>query len=1059
MKRICTMLLLVISSALYAQGQKINVNGSVMDDFGSPIPGATVVAKGTSIGVVTDFDGNYSITIDKLTVLSYSFIGMLTQEVVVKDQKIINIQLKTSLTDIDEVVVIGYGSVKKSDLTGSVSSVKAEELTKVGAVTLDRALAGRAAGVVVTQGSGQPGAGAKVTIRGLNSLSGSEPLYIIDGTPMDNSSVGGLNDESESSADLNPLALINPSDIESIEILKDASATAIYGSRGANGVILVTTKSGEEGKGVLQIDQSYSVGNIPKYIDVMDANQYTISRNEARINNGEDETNMVLLDSARAGLLEDQNWQEVILRTATTSNTNLSFSGGNKDVKYLLSTGLLNANGMVEKTDYQRASVRLNLDAQINKKLKLGTRLNFSAVESSLQSTNTNWSENNGTGSIITRSLFSNPSERFIEDDDTGTFQVTPLTYIESNTWDTYLTQFMGNIFLKYNFTKKFSFKTTFTYQDRYTKQRFYQNNLEEEGIIVTNNRKGWSKTGDTKVIRSTNTNQFNYRVRFNKKHNLNAILGQSIELSEVEGLKTSNYGYANDLLTYYAPGTSTFQDPDVITYSDNKLVSFFGRLNYNYDSKLLFTLTGRYDGASKFAQNNKWAFFPAAAIAYKLSEEKFIKNIDAISTTKLRLSYGIVGNQSIRPYQSLSQLGSSQYVTGDGGEESLTTVYYTSQLANADERWETTAQFDIGLDVGFMNNRYTATFDYYKKNTDDLLIEGNRIPSQSGFTTYTQNFGKLETTGLEFSTTVRLINTNKTSWILTANASTGKSKITELNTDYVQSGYNQGWVSGGTQRLIVGEEVGTFYGYKTAGIAQFDDFIEFQGLSTQQQVDLYNQDRTATYTFIDDYDGGYPRVSTFTRPGQQLYEDNDGDKQVSETDKEIIGQAQPDFTLGINNSFSFGNIDFSFFIDGQFGQELVNVTNFRLLQFGSRQQLAEVNNAWTAENNSSVYPRVDASTNGAPSFVFSDRYVEDGSFLRLQNVSIGYNVPTAIAEKLHMNGLRLYATGTNLIMLTNYSGYNPDVSLTGSNNLALGHDNAGYPVARTIRLGINLKF
>ena len=1059
MNKICLTFILLISVAVF--GQTKTITGTVLDEEGIPMSGATVLLENSSVGTVADFDGIFSINISEPIedkTLLFKFIGFQDQSIIIGSASKINVVLKADSEDLDEVVVIGYGTVKKSDLTGSVSSVKGEELTKVGAVSLDRALAGRTPGVVVTQGSGQPGAGANITIRGLNSLSGSQPLYIIDGTPMDNSSVSSLNEDGESSAGLNPLSLINPSDIESLEILKDASATAIYGSRGANGVILITTKSGKDGKGVVQIDHNYSLGNIPKYIDVMDANEYIISKNEALINDGRNGVSSSLLASALEGSIEDQNWQKVIYRTATTSNTNVSFSGGNKELRYLFSAGLLDAKGILKKTDYQRASVRLNLDAQINKKLKLGTRLNFSVVESSLQATNTNFNENNGTGSVISRALRSNPAEKFTIDDETGVVRITPLTFIESNTWNTNLNQFIGNVFLQYTFTKGVSFKTTFTYQDRYSKQRFYQTNLEEEGVIIVNNRGGWAKTGDTNLTRGTNTNQFNLSKVFSKNHKFNAILGQSIEWSQNEGLTTSNYGFANDYLTFYAPNTAAFFDPDRISYSDNKLVSFFGRLNYSFKSKYLFNITGRYDGSSKFAKNNKWAFFPAAAFAYKLSEEAALKNIDAISTTKFRVSYGIVGNQAIRPYQSLSQLASNQYVSGESGE-SLVPVYYTSQLANPDEKWETTAQFDLGLDLGFIKNRYIATIDYYKKTTNDLLLEGNRFPAQSGFTTYTQNFGQLKTSGFEFSTTIRLISKPDMSWALTANIATGKSVISKLNADFVQSGYNQGWIAGGTQRLIIGEEVGTFYGYKTAGIAQFDDFVEFQGLTKQEQIDLYNVDRTSSYTFVEGYEGGYPRASSAPRPGEQLYQDLDGDQAVGEADQQIIGQAQPDFTFGLNNSFSFGNIDLSFFIDGKMGQELVNVANFRLSDFSQNPNLSELSNAWTPLNNSEIYPRFDAANNGAPSFVFSNRFIEDGSFIRLQNISIGYTIPETITKKLKMSSLRIYASGSNLITWTTYSGYNPDVSLTGSNNLALGHDNAGYPIARTIQLGVNLKF
>ena len=373
--------------------------------------------------------------------------------------------------------------------------------------------------------------------------------------------------------------------------------------------------------------------------------------------------------------------------------------------------------------------------------------------------------------------------------------------------------------------------------------------------------------------------------------------------------------------------------------------------------------------------------------------------------------------------------------------------------------KWETTTQFNAGLDLGFLNNRFTTTLDIYNKRTKDLLVVGNPIPAQSGFATYVENVGAMETKGVDLGINANIISTDKFSWNMSGSLSTGKTKIVDMKGDFVQSGYNQGWVSGGTQRLIVGEEIGTFFGYKTQGIAQFDDFVEFQGLATEEQIELYNTDLTATYTFIDDYQGGFPIEATRNRPGEQLYKDTNNDGAIDEEDRGIIGSAQPDFSFGINNNFSIGNIDLSFFFDGQVGQDIVNVTNFSLLSFSSEQQLSTVRSAWSPENNSNQYPRLDQSNFGAPAFLFSDRYIEKGSFVRLQNVTIGYNMPNKFIKKLQLTSAKIYVSGSNLFTLSDYTGFNPDVSLGGSNNLALGHDDAGYPVARTFRLGVNLKF
>lgn len=1060
MKKTVQILILLFYGILFAQDKIIT--GTVVDKSGAPLFGATVLSQGTTNGVVTDFDGNFTINVSSNAVaLEISYVGYESKTITIGNKTIINATLEENLENLDEVIVVGYGSVKKSDLTGSVSSVKAEEVTKAGFIAIDQALAGRAAGVVVTQNSGQPGSGASITIRGISSLSGSQPLYVIDGIPIDNSTEAGLNNEGLGSGDLSPLSLINPADISSIEILKDASATAIYGSRGANGVVLVTTKSGKEGKGVLSVDVETMITAVPDYVEVMDANQYWLNRNEALRNGGGELPRETLIDSARAGVIPTQNWQDIIFRQAYSQNVNVSFSGGNKDIRYLISGNLLDADGTVLRTDFNRAQARVNLDANVSEKLTVGTNITYSSVSSSTQSTNSSVFTNNGTSNVIRRAINFNPSIIFLGDAEQGDGeqqQVTPLDYIENNTWGSTLNQFLGNMYANWQITDALSFRTTLTYQNRTTKQRFYQNNFENIGIILNNNRGGWARTSDAENLNTTNTNQLTYTNTFGK-HDLNIDLVQSLEWRSNEGLSTSNYGYANDLLTYFAPNTATFFDPDIVTFRDSKLASFMGRITYSFNNKFLVTATGRFDGSSKFAVNNKWGFFPAGSIAYKLSEEKFIKDIPAINQAKFRLSYGVVGNQAVSEYQSLSQLGADQFTFGAGGGEALSTVYFTNQLVAEGLGWETTAQINGGLDLGLFKNRITLTADYYEKQTTDLLIENNRTPSQSGFEGITENFGDIESKGFEVGLNAVIVDNDKFKWNFSGNVSRNKAIITDLATDFVQTGITFGQVTSGTQRLIIGEEIGTFWGWRQAGVAQFNDFQEFQGLAPQAQIDLYNQDRTATFTYLDDYEGGFPVSSALHRPGEQLYDDLDGDRVLSESDKQAIGNPQPDVIFGLTNSFQIGNFDMSFFMDAQFGQEIANVASWNLLGYSGGQQLESVLfNQWTPENQSEIYPKVTTQS-GTSAVPFSDRHVEDASFVRLQNVTIGYRFPRDLLSKLKISDLRIYAAGSNLLTITDYTGYNPDVNLGGNNNLTIGHDNSAYPVTRLYRLGVNLKF
>ena len=1052
MKNILIVLTVMVCKLSLAQ----TISGIVTDKNNLGIPGVTVQIKDTNIGVVTNFDGKYTIKASSDDILVFSFIGTETQEIPVNGDTIINVTLIESAEFLDEVVIVGYGTVKKSDLTGSVSSIKAEDIIKQGAISIDQALAGKASGVQVTQGSGVPGSGASVKIRGINSMQGSEPLYVIDGIPIDNTSLSPIVAEQESSSQISPLSMINPSDVASIEILKDASATAIYGSRGANGVVLVTTKSGSLGKGRINIDSENGVMELPTKINLLNSNNYWVLYNEARINAGEPGIDPDLLLSAQNNLLPTYNWQDIVFQTGTTSNHNINFSGGNKDLKYLLSTNLFDGKGIVKQTDFNRISSRLNLDANINSKISVGSRLYFANINSNQRSTTTNFNANTGTNSLIMRALVTSPYADFDSDfDEEGVEYYTPIEALEGNLYENVISMFIGNVFAEYKISDGLSFKSNFSFQDRNTNQRFYQKN----NLPQAYSRSGWAKTNDSRVNVFTNTNTLNY-IKNIRKHNFNAVLGQSIETFKFSSLMTSNAGFENDLLLFYAPNTAEFNDPDLLSYSDSKLVSFFGRVNYSYENKWLLTLTGRIDGSSKFAENNKFGFFPAIALGYNISKEDFFQDIEGISNLKLRLSYGLSGNQSIQPYQSLDQLASDTQGFGDGnGGETLNPIFYNSQLANKNLKWETTTQKNIGFDLGLFNNSVEINFDYYNKDTNDLLVVGNRIPSHSGFTTMTENLGLMRTKGIDLGINAFLISNENFSWKMTGNFSKSETKIIEMGADYIESGYNNGWVSGGTQRLIVGEELGVFFGYKTAGISQFDDFQEFQGLTEQEKIDLYYSNPSATYTYIDGYSGGVPRSTSHYRPGEQLYADLNEDGILSEEDRGVIGHAQPDFYFGINNSFAIGNLDFSFFIDGVIGQDIANVMNFRLMDFSWGQKLESSVSRWTPENPSSEYPRVDAGNFGAPAFRFSDRFIEDGSYIRLQNVTLGYTLPKSISDKLKLDLLKIYISGSNLLTISDYSGYNPDVSLTGNNTQQMGHDSAGYPLARTYRLGVTLKF
>lgn len=1053
MKKITFLIISIFFVFLSVFAQEMQIRGVVTDENDEPMIGVSVVVKGSNIGTISNIRGEYTLSRVRVkSVLEFSFVGYQKKTVDVANSRIINVKMEAAGVELDDVIVVGYGTMKKSDLTGSIASIKADDIIKTGNISIDQSLAGKVSGVVVTQGSGVPGSGSSITIRGASSMRGSDPLYVIDGVPMDNTSLTSMQGGQEAAGNMSPLSLINPSDIESMEILKDASATAIYGSRGSNGVVLITTKSGKSGKGKITVDADYGVSELPHQLSLLNASEYTQVLSEARFNTNSGMIRPTLLDSARLGQIPTVNWQDVVFRQGITQNYNIGLTGGKKDLRYNMSSNFYDTKGIVEKSNFQRVSTRLNLDGNINSLLTFGTRINYSLINSSLPSTTTNFdaTKNSGTNSAILRALRMPPNLSLDTEEDQTIEKYSPDIALRADNYTNQISQFIGSAFLKLTLSKALYFKTDFSYQIRNASQRYYQKNILPEAY----SRGGWAKTNDSKVVLYSNTNTLNYSKKI-KKNKLDLVLGQSLEWFESSSFMTSNYGFPNDLLTYFAPHTATFMDPDIYQYSDSRLVSFFARINYTLQDKFLFTLTGRTDGSSKFAANNKFGFFPAAALGYRLSEEKFIKNLDFVSNIKLRLSYGLSGNQALSAYQALDQLSGSMMGFGNGsGGEALYPVYYATQLPNANLQWENTAQLNGGIDIGFFNNRITATIDLYNKRTDNLLVVGNKIPAQSGFISYTENMGLLGTKGIELGLNFVPVQKKKFNWNLGVIFSTGKTKLLEMGADYLPSGYNMGWVAGGTQRLIIGEELGAFYGYQRAGISQFEDFVEFQGLTNEAMIELYNTNPMAVFTPLAKANGD---VVIAQRPGEQLYKDVVKDGVINALDRTVIGRAQPDFIFGLNNTISFGNFELSFMIDGQYGKDVCNVTNFNLLAFNGEQQSTEVLKRWTPEHPSTVYPRLDALKNGAPAFVFSDRYVEDASFVRLQNLTFSYILPTKLVQKIKLGNVKIYASGSNLFTITNYSGYNPDVSLTGSNTQQMGHDNSGYPTSRTIRLGLNL--
>lgn len=1013
-------------------GQRHPMRGSVVDENGEPLVGVTIKILKTNIGTISDLSGSYKLNVAKGETLVFSFVGYETKEIEAMPGqfKIVKLQPESEL--LDEVVVVGYGTMKKSDLTGSVSSVSSEMLNKSGNANFASSLSGKVSGVQVIQNSGVPGGGVSMRIRGSNSMGNSEPLYIIDGVLYDNSNVSGFESDG---ASISALSMINPSDIESMEVLKDASATAVYGSRASNGVVIITTKSGKQGKPKVSIDFDYSISELYNRIPLLNSNEYYIVQDEARINAKMDPLPQETMDKALAGEFITYDWQDLLFKKGFSYNTNASISGGTEKVKYMGSLNYYDAEGIVPKTDFSRITGRLNLDVDVTKRVKIGFRLNFSRVSTSGLPTSTNMlGGNNGTNSVISRALRVRPT---VSPDGAGTYDpnsgkdngiedYSPLMAINGVTQKNTSLQLMPSMYVSYKIINGLELKSTLNYNARYDGARYYQSREMPYGY----SEGGWARVKDSNIYSLTNENTLSYNKQITKAHRLNTVIGMSIQKSGNEWVQTSAKGFPNDKLKWHNLSSATNREPTTNGESETAMVSWFGRFNYSLFDRYLFTFTGRVDGSSNFSENNKYGFFPSGAFAWRVNQEKWMKGFKNLSNLKLRLSYGLTGNQAISPYNSLNILNSQSVVFGgsDGNKDKLIGYTYINRLPNLNLKWETTGQLDLGIDLGLFNNRLEIVADYYRKDTRDLLVTAE-APMFTGYANSLLNFGRMRNTGFEIAINGTPFDKKNFSWNTGFNISFNKTILTELEKDYFDSGMSLPWNGFSTQILIEGEKLGTFWGYKRDGIRQLDE--------PAPNYTVYNK---------------------IVEEGDQKYLDLNNDDIINSDDKTIIGCAQPDLLFGFNNTFSFHNFDLSIYIDGSYGNDICNVNSIYGLSFGQDQQFKEVLNRWTPENPTNKYPRLSANNNSS-NFMFSDRYIEDGSFIRLQNVTLGYSFPKKWISKIGLTNLRLSFSATNLLTITGYSSYSPDISMGGQNNLMMGHDNGGYPNPTSYKLGINLGF
>jgi TonB-dependent starch-binding outer membrane protein SusC len=1011
-----TLALLVLPIAhLRAQNNQV-VTGKVTSDTGEDLPGVSVLVKGSATGTSTDANGKFSIQVSEEATLVFSFIGMKTTEVNVGQQTVINVTMTSDIAQLEEVVVVGYGTQKKTDVTGSVASVSSKEIKSTPITGLAQAMQGRAAGVQVSQISSAPGGGVSVRIRGGNSLRGNnEPLYVIDGFPI-------LNENGPT---------INPNDIESIDILKDASATAIYGSRGANGVVIITTKRGKAGATTINFESYYGVQTVRKKLDLLNATQLAELINEGIENVNNDNIGKptfpkppAFTPDQIAALGEGTNWQDEIFRSAPQQNYQLSVSGGDDKNQFMISANYFKQDGIILNSYFNRGSIRMNLDRKLSKKFKLSN--NLTIMRTTGNAVNTDNDGGSGAGVVYGALIFSPTVGVFNED---GTYTIdnrpgaikisNPVALAELTKNKTTNTRIMGDITGNWEIITGLNLKTSFFANIVNSKNAQYVPRTVYAGVGAN----GSAAISSTQSLNWLNNSTLTYQKQFNDVHNLTALLGYEVQQFYSEDYRASAQNFPNDIVDYNNLGYAQQVNPSSSGSNEWGLVSYMARINYDYDGRYLATLTTRVDGSSRFGAGNKRAVFPSGSVAWRISEEDFMSDIEAVSDLKIRVGIGVTGNQEIPTFSSLAALGTANYNFGG----SLSIGYAPTRIANPNLKWEPTAQTNIGIDIGLFTNRVVITADYYKKKTTDLLYDVP-LPTSTGYSTSLQNVGSIGNHGFELGiSTVNLDGAFK--WETDFNISANRNEILDLGD--ISGDVPAGQASGHLQLsnsgiLRVGEPLGVFYGLKTDGIFQSAEEVAGSAQPT-------------------------------AKPGDRRYVDVNNDSVINASDRVILGYAQPKFSFGFTNRFSFKGFELSVFFQGVHGNSVFNINRFELESMtGVSNQSTAVLKRWTPDNGGNVIPR--ATSVGVP-YQVTDRQIEDGSYIRLKNIQLAYNFPGAWLEKLKITNARLYVSGQNLLTITDYSGFDPEVSRFGGDAFSFGTDYGSYPVAKMYLVGLNLSF
>ena len=985
--------LIVITPA--KEQQQRTITGNVNDNAGQPLLGVTILIKGTTIGTITDMGGNYSITVppDAVT-LVFSYIGMETREELIGDRTIIDVTLAPDAVLMSEIVVIGYGTQRRSDLTGSLVSVSSSDFNKQPLTRIDQALQGRAAGMQVQQTTGEPGRGFKIRIRGANSISGSnEPLYVLDGLIIDN------------------ISSLNVNDIQSLEVLKDASATAVYGSRGANGVVLITTKTGRAGEARVTLETFYGISNVTKKLPVMNSADFAEGVNAAE--GLEVYTQAEIADLRATG---GEDWQERVFKQASTSNTQLTLSGGNEAVNYFISGNYHNQDGTIINQNYKRYNLRANINAVVSKRMKAGVNV-FGSME-----------KFDGFRSDVFAALVYDPTTPAFDEEgnyiysslkNVGSAGLNPLLYPENSIREVYDNRVFASGYINYNILENLVLRVSggvdILDRTRNTYDPVLINNIGNAAVF----NQDISRLQNTNMLTYTWDNHENHRMRVDAIHEQQLMTNVSTDARSNQ--------FFTDLTTFKNLSLGSIQNITNESFSES-IQSFIGRINYSLLDRYLFTATVRADGSSKFREDQRWGYFPSASVAWRMSEESFMQDIGIINELKLRASYGVTGSQAIQALATRSRpLLGLQYNYPFTGQTATIGIAPSNRIANPDLTWEKTAQTNAGIDLAMWSSRFTFSFDLYRKLTTDLLLDVV-LPEFLGPNIIARNIGEVENKGLDLILGFIPVQRADFRVMSSLNLSANRNKVLSLVEDTpIEKGSD--WFKDTfpvrPTRVEVGQPISAFRGYIFEGVYQ---------LGEEEEAAKYGRN-----------------------PGDGKYKDINDDGIISTDDITTIGDGNPDFIWGWNTTVSWKGFDLNTLVLGSHGNDIYNFLRGRMMALGSGTFHAthqDYKNRWTPDNPSNIPSGRDGTE------YLSSQFLEDGSYVTLKNISLSYTFRSgAVMNNLGLNALRLYASAENLLMITKYTGFDPETTASGNSDVDLGIDLNAYPLARTFNVGLSVTF